>query len=365
MRNVRFGVVVTIACAALLAPAAGAVVLKTRSGHRVSLMLRAGAVGSHMRGLRAVRTRTHARAASGQVVLYHGGPVLHSEKPYLIFWAPTGHSIPAENQTVLAQYLSDVSTDSGQANNVYSVLAQYTDAGGAASYQQTFNQSQVISDAQPYPPSKGGCPLATGLTACITDAQIQAEVTRLIKARGLATGTGPKAPIYFVLTPQDVNVCLTGGACSRKNFCAYHNFYTDNGSPVLYSSVPFTVWANGSTKGCQDDGTTLYQTPDLYHGDHGYQIADNLSHELSETITDPLINAWFTSGAGSEVGDLCEAYASVSNPRRDVSAQAYFPTLSGTAADGDLTDQIFSGHSYYNQTEWSNAADGCLATPSS
>jgi hypothetical protein len=124
------------------------------------------------------------------------------------------------------------------------------------------------------------------------------------------------------------------------------------------------VWAGGSTKGCQDDGTSVYQSPaGVYHGDPAYQIADNLSHELSETITDPLINAWYTGGNGSEVGDLCEAYAAVSNTKKDVSANAYMPTLSGSASAGTLTDQLFAGDYYYTQTEWSNSRNDCSATP--
>jgi hypothetical protein len=261
--------------------------------------------------------------------------------------------------------MSDVAADSGATNNVYGVLAQYTDSVGAAGYRQTFGRGQVIQDSHAYPANKGGCPLGSGVTACVTDAQIQAEITRLISADHLGTGVGLNAPIYFVITPQDVNVCLLGGSCSDKNFCAYHDFFTDGSSSVLYASVPFTVFVTDPTKGCQQDGTALYQTPDQgsqrrFFGDHGYQIADNLSHELSETITDPLLNAWFT--AASEVGDMCETFATVSQPNRDVSAHAYFPTLAGTAAGGDLVDQYFRGDYYYNQTEWSNATGDCMAT---
>jgi hypothetical protein len=334
--------------------------LKTPSGHRASVTLRASAAQAHLAATKG------KKGSAGAVVQYHGGPVLHSETPYLIFWEPGGsHVISRSSKAVLRQYLSDVAKDSGAANNVYGVLAQYTDATGVgALYQQTFGRAEVIDDTQPYPTKASSCSLATGVTACVTDAQIHAEITRLITADGLPTGSGANAPIYFMITPTDVNVCISGGQCASNNFCAYHDFYTLSGAPVLYASVPFEVWANGSVKGCQDDGTSVYQTPaGTFHGDQGYQIADNLSHELSETITDPLINAWFTGGNGSEVGDLCEAFAPLSNTKKDVSSLAYSPTLSGTEAAGTLTDQLFQGDYYYTQTEWSNSTVACSATP--
>ena len=359
MRYLRGGVTV-LAASMLLAPAAGAFVLKTHSGHRISVTLRANARLAH---LRATKSKP---PPAGAVLQYHGGPVLHSETPYLILWEPGGsHVIAPNSKAVLTQYLTDVANDSGATNNVYGVLAQYTDTTGAgALYQQTFGTAEVIDDTQPYPTESSACSLGTGLTACVTDAQIQAEVTRLIAADSLPTGTGPNAPIYFVVTPTDVNVCISGGQCANSNFCAYHDFYSLSGSPVLYASVPFAVWAAGAAKGCQDDGTSVYQSPaGAFHGDPAYQIADNLSHELSETITDPLINAWFTGGNGSEVGDLCEAFAPVSNIRKDLSANAYSPTLTGVASAGTLADQFFAGAYYYTQTEWSNARNDCSATP--
>lgn len=360
MRNFKVGLTVLVA-SMILAPAAGAFVIKTHNGHRASIMLRPSAVPGYL----SAHGQTKGTSTGG-VLTYHGGPVLHSETPYLIYWAPGGtHVFSSSSQAVLQQYLGDVAKDSGAANNVYGVLAQYTDTtGGGATYAQTFGKTQVINDTQPYPAQASSCSLATGMTACVTDGQIQAEITRLIGAGQLPTGTGANAPIYFMITPTDVNVCLSGGQCVNNNFCAYHDYFTLSGSPVLYASVPFSVWAGGSTKGCQDDGTSVYQSPTgTYHGDPGYQIADNLSHELSETITDPLINAWYTGGNGSEVGDLCEAYAAVSSTKKDVSVNAYAPTLSGSASAGTLTDQLFEGDYYYTQTEWSNIRNDCSATP--
>jgi hypothetical protein len=366
LKYLRGGLIVATACL-MVAPVAGAVVMRTRTGHRVSLMLRPGA-----------RSRVHdpsapAHAAKGSapgaVLLYHGGSVLHGEKPYLIFWEPgeagppgSPHTIPGSSKTVVTQYLTDVADDSGTSGNVYGVLTQYADTTGfGASYQQTFGDGQVIDDTQAYPANTGGCPLAAGMSACVTDAQLQAEIGRVIATAHLGVGAGANAPIYFIVTPQDVNVCLGGGSCAANKFCAYHGFFASGGVPVLYASVPFAVWATNPTKGCQNDGTSAYQSPGgTFHGDHGYQIADNLSHELSETITDPLINAWFSKGSGLEVGDLCEAFGAA-NTNRGLSPNAYLPILTGSAAAGNLTDQLIHSDYYYTQTEWSNAAGNCLA----
>jgi hypothetical protein len=358
VRYLRGGLIAMVA-SMVLAPAAGAFATKTNSGRHVGLMLRPGAAQAYLKA----KAPKGGPPKSSAVLQYNGGPVLHSETAYLIFWEPGSHVISSTSKTVLTQYLSDASADSGLATNVYGVLAQYTDTTrSGALYQQA--APKVIDDTQGYPTQSSSCSLATGMTACVTDAQIQAEISRLIGAGHLPTGTGANAPIYFMITPTDVNVCLSGGQCASNNFCAYHDFFSIGSASVLYASVPFAVWANGSIKGCQDDGTSLYQTPaGTFHGDQGYQIADNLSHELSETITDPLINAWFSGGNGSEVGDLCEAFASVSSTRKDVSALAYSPTLLGTAAGGDLTDQLIAKNYYYTQTEWSNSRNACSATP--
>ncbi len=146
MRYLRGGLIV-LAATLVLAPAAGAFVSKTNSGHRVGLMLRAKAAQAH---LAATKGKTNGKPTSG-VVQYHGGPVLHSETAYPIFWEPGGtHVISANSKAVLTQYLTDAANDSGQANNVFGVLTQYTDTtGSGALYAQA--TPRVIDDTQPYP----------------------------------------------------------------------------------------------------------------------------------------------------------------------------------------------------------------------
>lgn len=345
MRYLRVGLTV-VAASLVLASSAAAVVVHTPNGHRVSLMLRPGA-----------KAPKGASSTKGGVLFSHGGPVLSSEAPYLIFWTPSGHSISAASESLMDRYMGDVAADSGRSTtNVYSVLTQY-----GAPYSQSFSgKTQAVIDTDPYPTSQSGCKLATGMTACVSDASLQAEIGKLIDAGTLpnpgAPGSGT-TPIYFMITPVDVNVCLASGQCSSNNFCAYHDFFTHGNSNVLYSSVPFSVFAT-SPKGCQTDQYSIYETPVGSGGDEAYNVADDLSHELSETITDPLINAWYASN-GLEVGDLCEAYAPKTNISKGLSPLAYSPAY-GDPSTGTLYDQVINGHQYYNQTEFSNSANKCL-----
>lgn len=347
MRFLRAGLVVA-ACLALPA-AASATVTRAPNGHRLSLMLRHGIKGGG-----------GSRTSSGAVLLYHRGPVLTAEAPYLIYWTPGGtsgpYSVASSSTTLLDTYMSDVAAASGATTNVYSVLDQY-----GAPYNQTFSPAQVVTDTtNSYPGS--GCSLAPGMTACVSDASIRAEIASVIAANNLTLSTpgSGTTPVFFVITPADVNVCTSTSQCVNNSFCAYHSYFTDGKQDVLYASVPFSVFANGNTKGCQTDAyPNTYETPaGAYHGDEAYNVADDLSHELSETITDPLINAWYSKN-GLEVGDLCEAYGAT-NTAKGLSLLAYSPAY-GDASKGTLYDQLINGDQYYNQTEYSNSAGQCMA----
>lgn len=347
MRHLRVGLIV--AAFLVLPSMATAAVTKAPNGHRLSVMLRNGIKGPASGG---------PSKRSG-VLQSHGGPVLQSEAPYLVYWTPPGYGIAPSSEGLLDQYLTDAAVASGKhsTTNVFSVLGQY-----GAPYAQTFSaSSQAIVDSDPYPAKQTGCTLAAGMTGCVTDASIQAELSNLIDTGNLPTPTTPGSgttPIFFVITPVDVNVCLGGNTCSSNNFCAYHSFYVNNGDDVLYASVPFSVFADGNTKGCQTDGLSGYQTPVGPSGDEAYNIADDLSHEFSETITDPLINAWYSKN-GLEVADLCEAYAPTASTSKGLSPLAYAPAFTNPKTGG-LYDQVISGDEYYNQTEFSNSTGRCM-----
>jgi hypothetical protein len=310
---------------------------------------------------------------------WHGGPVVHSSRPYLIFWTPPGESIPGSSQALLGRYLTDVAADSGKSSNVFAVDRQYYDRAGFAAALERFNRGrQSIVDTQPYPPQDAiQCPgIAPAYPTCVGAPQIQSELQRLITAEGLPTA-GPASapelpantPIYLVVVPSDVNVCfLTGTHCFATTNCAYHAYFVDDhGDNILYAVLPMGIHAvfHGVVwpKVCQIDSNATVQEP---NGNVADVVASMLSHELSETITDPInqISGWFSSSTGNEVGDLCGAYGPFIAPIAD-NPNAYTPTLGGNASTGTLYTQLINGHRYYTQSEWSNGDGNCEMRPSS
>jgi hypothetical protein len=317
-----------------------------------------------------------ASSAVAGVLAYGGGPVVHSSRPYVVFWAPSGESIPADTESLVERFFVDAAADSGKSSNVFGVLRQYYDRAGFADYRQTFDpQRQVIIDTQPYPARDTLCPdVGATYPTCITDLQIQAELQRLITADRLPTAgrassheLSAGAPIYFVVLPSDVTICrILATLCGDKvgAGCAYHGVFADNSRDlVLYAPIltlcHATIDGIGGLKFDQFDGTALLQEPD---GNPADPMLTPISHELSETITDPLITSWITTHTHLEAGDLCAA-SSASGLTGTTNSNAYLPTLGGSAAAGTLFDQLINGHPYYIQSEWSNGDGTCEMRP--
>jgi hypothetical protein len=287
---------------------------------------------------------------------YNGGPVMPSNTDYMVLWSPAGlPAYPPGYVSGLETFFNDLAHDSGGHQNVDSVTAQYNDLTGAFSqYKTTFGGALV--DTDPYPTAEcpiGGQAIAgTGtVTACLTDAQIQAELEQFVASKGLKTDLSHE---YFLLPPQGVETCFTNdpttdfGGCSAGEsqdlaFCAYHQ--NTSVSPMLiYSDNPF----DATNPFCQDGN---YPNGLISDG----EINGGLSHEQNESVSDPLPNDAWTNGAGQnqgqEVGDQCDGVMG---------------TPLGTAPNGSPYNQVINGHFYWFQEEWSNQGHSCLQrlTPS-
>lgn len=312
-----------------------------------------------MRGLVAPAQTQGLASVSGELS-YHGGAVLNATAPYLIFWLPSGESLPSGSESLITRYFTDVAADSGTATNVFGVDRQYYDATGIADYAQTFSAGHVIVDTTPYPViDSKSCPdvNATYYPKCLTDAQLQTEIANVIGARGLPLGTGTPTPIYFLVTPADVNVCADGSDCADNAFCSYHSAFDDGGSSVLYAAIPFFLSSNPSdsaqyAKSCQNDGNAAIQEP---NGNLADVAISYMSHEDNETITDPFGTGWWDNGTGNEEADNCQSVSQ--------NGQSFEPTLGGSSTAGTLYDQVINGDPYYTQDEWSNGDAGCEMRP--
>lgn len=264
----------------------------------------------------------------GGNLAYNGGPVMHSDANYAIFWEPSGYATPESYKDAIATYFAGVAADSGLATNVYAVDTEYYDTAGAvksyAPYSASFGGS--LQDTQAYPAS--GCPVRSGIP-CLTDTQIAAEVNRVVTANHYPRGLGA---VYYLFFPPGVASCFdtAGRTCSSNYFCAYHSSSATAAGTVLYADMPYAA-----VSGC-DPG----QRP---NGDPADATLNVLSHENNETITDPLGNAWYDS-RGQENGDKC--------------GFVFGTPLGG--ASGSYYNQLIAGHSYWLQEEWSNVVSGCV-----
>jgi PKD repeat protein len=286
---------------------------------------------------------------------YNGGPVMPSNTDYMVLWSPGGLSAyPAGYVSGLETFFTDLAHDSGGHQNVDSVSAQYNDLTGAvAQYQTTFGGALV--DTHPYPTTEcptGGLGITgTPVANCLTDPQIQTELTQFVTSLGLKTDLSHE---YFLLTPPGVETCFSNaapsfGGCSAGEplsiaaFCAYHQ-NTSLSPMLIYANDPF----DATNPLCQDGN---YPNGRISDG----EINGGLSHEQNESVTDPLPNDAWTNGAGvqqgEEVGDQCVGE---------------YGTPLGTAPNGARFNQVINGHPYWFQEEWSNQTHSCLQrlTPS-
>jgi IPT/TIG domain/PKD domain len=271
---------------------------------------------------------------------YNGGPVMASNSNYAFYWDPAGApAYPSDYQPGVNRYFGDLAHDSGGHANVDSISTQYNDAAGEfAAYESHF--AGVIIDTDPYPAN--GCKRAA---ICLTDAQLQAELSKYVGAHGLPADLAHE---YFLLTPPGVEDCFeaTGHECSAGSsspvYCAYHgNIPVGGGGEVIYSNDPYVNEIEGCDDGNHPNGTSSDAA-----------LQGGLSHEHNESITDPEPNnAWTDIGSFTgEIGDKCRTFEPASE---------FGPPL-GKAKNGAKYNQDINGHFYWYQQEWSNQRHRCM-----
>ena len=302
-------------------------------------------------------------------LIFHAGQVMgtRSTGPVVvtpIFWHPASHPMAADYESLIKQYLADVAADSGKNTNVYSTLTEYFGTNGFIRYQMQLGAP--INDTNPLPPD--GCtvshkdltgvyPDGSGYDSCIDDAQVDAETASIVKANNLTVNL---SHIYVLFIPKHVETCFYPGSTTNHNqvctinhsnvpggYCAYHTMdanrmvYANLSYPIYHSPLQTALFTCGSDAGIAF-GRNHLQSPNgttLTRVDADVEISPT-SHEIMEAITDPDVSTGWYDAVGNENGDEC--------------AYRFDTPLGGTAADGNVYNQVINNHHYLTQTEFSN-----------
>jgi hypothetical protein len=264
--------------------------------------------------------------ATAANLTYHNGPVMHMPTVYVIYWLPDGlHFEPSTTAAGDSNYESLVNRFFGDVNDspLYGLLTQYSDGTGAINNYVHFAGSWV--DPTPYG--------HTGSTTDpLHDADIQAEVSRAMSSNHWTAGANIE---FFVYTAMNINSCsdLANTSCTFATktyggYCAYHSSFPSGSTTAVYSNMGDIPW----------DCTVPGASP------HNDATADSRismsSHEFFESVSDPLLNAWFDS-SGAEIGDKC---AWAFGPRDASGANVLF-----WPGDGQ----------FVVQQQWSNRSSAC------
>lgn len=291
-------------------------------------------------------TRSAARATDDPLPLtYHGGPVMHSSRTHLIFWAPPPFAFRAGYTNAIAAYLQGVAADSGRRTNVYAVGEQYTDVSGNAAYASTYGGSQTITDALPAQDDACAGYAYTGVSRCVSDTQIRQKIDTVINTTpGWDRGLGN---LYFLVTPAGIGSCYALGHCSYTHatgFCGYHSWFGAGAGLTLYANHPYAAIPKDSANPAATADPCTSENEPTGAVDDTLSI---ISHEHNEAITDPTGGGWFDSDS-EENGDKCSW----------VFGTAGHPQLGGTP--GTSFNQLIAGTQYELQLEWDNASLSCL-----
>jgi hypothetical protein len=237
----------------------------------------------------------------------HGGPVVPNLQLNLIFW---GSGFESTTVSLYESFLQGL-----PASGYWTINHQYLrGAANTATFGAAFSDTST-------PP------------ATVTDADLQAEVHKVLSGGGLAYAANH---LYYVITPKSVRVCA-GSACSCTTFCGYHSSYVDpTFGQILYSTIPSAAACPTACGVFSSDATSPNGNVEA---DEGVSI---LAHEGEETMTDPLGSAWFDR-RGNENGDKC--------------AYRYGSTSIG--GNGAPVNQSWGGHSWLVQMNWSNSISAC------
>ena len=269
---------------------------------------------------------------------YHGGPIMNmSNSVYVIYYG----SFAATTQPIINAFLVGLSGSLQYGvNSVYGTPTMNTIPSTYAFTPPTSAPVNGVSGSAYFDNYSQGPSLGNS------------SIPRIV-AHALAGGLPTNHNgVYLVVTSPDVKI---SGFCN--SFCAYHNSSTAIADqlPVRYALIPDpSQKCSACNGGVANYGDVV--TPNLDMGADA--MTDDIMHELSETVTDPDISAWYTQN-GAEVGDLCNyvyetgAFPAVHTVPRMVNGKTYTTHVNAS----------FNGRDFLIQFIWKNSGTSGACAP--
>jgi len=295
----------------------------------------------------------YARPSSGTGISFHGGTVLQSgTKVVAIYWnLPAGATVDTNGYAKLPSGTGAGTGDGSLIGTFLSSLGSITDVGANKSYfninHSYYGQTSSTTTA-PITPTVAytgywnttGSTNASGPAPLPTTSPTDAEMIALINW-GISNGklTYDGSTVYAIFTGRGVN--LGGGFGSQ--YCAYHTHGTVSGTSdtFFYAAMPYN---QQYPSGC----TSQFASPNADKAANSE--LNTLAHEIEETTTDDMGNAWYDS-RGNENADKC--------------AWTWGTTATGASTGSSSSgtyNQSYNGYHFLVQQNWVNANSGGCAT---
>jgi hypothetical protein len=254
---------------------------------------------------------THAPVHGG--FHYHGGRVVNCPQVYLAFWGSAWTASAAEllRAQRLMQYHQDL-----LASTYMNVLSQYG-AGTGVSSGAVFRSVFV-----------------TNVANNLLNADITNTLQAAINSNALPEPGSPSNTCVIVYLANGMTVDAFGQRmCEPNNDTAFgfHTFFTTTGGHHCYFAIIPPLDDSCLQHSCGSDaGCSLHLAATQEQRET--QVA---SHEFSEMISDPELNAWFEDGTGEENSDIVNGQsATITVSGRTWTVQRQYSLTDDIASNG-------------------------------
>lgn len=255
----------------------------------------------------------------------------------------TNATNPCSVYTTLPQWAQESNVDHSASTGPPGLISgdntiDYTTTGGTNTGNLTVTGDSIV-DADPYPALSQQCASPQQQSVCITDQEVQDEVSSVVNQVG---GNRGLHDLWYVFLPGGVDECITPGVCGTNAFGGYHSLSNDGSGVTIYA---LTIDPSVESRNSFEPGKDPNGNPDAE------LTVDIAAHETEEAMTDPE-GVGYMDPNGFEIADKCEF------------GPALGTILGNAGPDHAAFNQVINHHDYLLQEMWANQdVPGSNGTP--